>query len=209
MRLSFEELLWFVPAFVIAITVHEASHALAATLLGDATPRQQGRLTLNPLRHLDPLGTILLVMMGFGWGKPVLVNPHGFRLKPIVGMALVAAAGPASNLLMAALFALPLRLDLGSPDQVFPGGGIFLGAMIWINVILAVFNMIPLPPLDGFSVLMGVLPSPLARTLAPIAQYGPPLLLLLFFLPSVLHVDLVGPVITRPANMLFRFVLGA
>src|SRR5512146_879708 len=113
MGLNFDELILLFPAFIIAIAVHEASHAFSATLLGDPSPRAAGRLSLNPLRHLDPLGTILLLMAGFGWGKPVYVNPGAFKnVSPRTGMALTAVAGPASNLLTAALVGLFYRFYL-------------------------------------------------------------------------------------------------
>ncbi len=201
---SIDQLILWVPVFVIAITIHEASHALVATLLGDTTPRKQGRLTLNPLRHLDPLGSILLVLKGFGWGRPVLVNPTEFRGNPVTGMALVAAAGPLSNVLLAVLAAVPLRTQMDLSTQATD----FALTMVGVNATLAVFNMIPLPPLDGFSVLVRFLPIPLARSAMRLAQYGPGVLLALFFLPSLLHVDLIGPIINLPTTMLARLVLG-
>ncbi|MHB0868061.1 MAG: site-2 protease family protein [Chloroflexota bacterium] len=202
---SIDQLILWVPAFVIAITIHEASHALVATLLGDTTPRRQGRLTINPLSHLDPLGSILLLLKGFGWGRPVQVNPSEFRGNPLTGMALVAAAGPLSNVLLATLVAMPLRMEMELPGQ----GARFALTMVIINASLAVFNMIPLPPLDGFSVLVRILPVPMARSAMELARYGPGVLLALFFLPSLLHVDLIGPVINLPTMMLARLVLGA
>src|SRR5450756_123058 len=205
MNLSLDSLLLLVPAFVIAISMHEASHALAATLLGDPSPRLQGRLSLNPLRHLDPIGTLTLFLMGFGWGKPVIVNPHNFKVNPFAGMAITAFAGPLMNLLLAVLFALPFRLDMPLNSVMFD----LAGAIASINLLLAVFNLIPLPPLDGFSVLMGILPRPLAMKIAPIAQYGPGVLLAMFALGYVFKLNIIRSIITPPIRLLQPLIFGS
>lgn len=221
MGLNLSQLIYFAPAFVIAIAVHEASHALSATLLGDPSPKAAGRLSLNPLRHLDPLGTITLFLVGFGWGKPVYVNPSAFRISPRTGMALTAVAGPLSNIITATVFGLFYRFFL-YPSVVSglatnnPGAGgtimivlQLVSAIVYINVVLAVFNLIPLPPLDGFSVLMGVLPKQAALRIAPLAQYGPgALLLLFFFVPFVLKIDVIGRLIGPPIAIIFRTIIG-
>jgi Zn-dependent protease len=173
---------YFVVALLAALTVHEAAHALVANWLGDPTGRKLGRITLNPIAHLDPMGTMMIFMssllgVGIGWGKPVPVNPFNLRVGPKTGMALVAGAGPASNLLMAAVLALALQQDLGLPTWALR----LLVVTISVNVVLAVFNMIPLPPLDGFRVLTGILPNGPAYLLGRVEQYGPALLLLLVF----------------------------
>lgn len=205
MGFDLDQLLWLAPAFIIAIAVHEASHALVAHLLGDPGPRKDGRLTLNPARHLDPLGTIALLFVGFGWGKPVMVNPWYFKVGPITGMALTAFAGPLSNLVVGALFGLPIRLDMELPREVLRFA--YLAASI--NVLLAVFNMIPLPPLDGFSVLMGILPRRLGAVIAPMARYGPGVLLAVFALSYVFKIDVFGRVLGPPYRFLLPIVLGA
>jgi Zn-dependent protease len=196
-------------ALLIGITVHEFSHALAAFHLGDNTARRMGRLTLNPLAHLDPMGTLLLFIAGFGWGKPVPVNPYALR-QGRVGMALVAAAGPVSNIFAAFLFALPIRAGLlawHSPLAFNPflGGGILglasdvLGFIILFNLILAAFNLLPIFPLDGSKVLLGILPRDMARAFARLEAYGPVLLVLLILMDYITGAGilwrLMGPVI--------------
>ncbi len=221
MGLSLSQLIYFVPAFVIAIAVHEASHAFSATLLGDPSPKAAGRLSLNPLRHLDPLGTITLFLVGFGWGKPVYVNPSAFRISPRTGMALTAVAGPLSNIVTAIVFGLAYRFFLypsvvsglatnpTGPSEITLIGLQLVRAIAYINVVLAVFNLIPLPPLDGFSVLLGILPKQSALRIAPLARYGPgALLLLFFFVPFVLKIDVIGRLIGPPIALIFQAIVG-
>lgn len=197
---------------VIAFTVHELAHALAADYLGDSTPRRMGRISLNPLVHLDPLGSILLLVSGFGWAKPVLVNPLNMRGNPRTAMALVAVAGPLSNILMAVLGAIPLRLGLvgvESGNPILPDLGYLLFEFVWINVILAFFNLIPLAPLDGSKVLAGLLPAEMAYQLRPLDQYGPLILLALIFLPSFLPIpNAIALLIGGPAQSFTFFLLG-
>ena len=151
-------------AVVLGITIHEFSHALSAELLGDSTARYQGRLTLNPVAHFDPFGGIMILVssltgFGFGWGKPVPVNPYRLRFGPRVGMALTAFAGPFSNIVLATLFGAPLRLV----NAMSPRLSLVLMTVISVNVALAVFNLLPVPPLDGFSVLQGLFSTIRAR----------------------------------------------
>jgi Zn-dependent protease len=202
-----------VVALVAGISFHEFSHAFTADRLGDTTARAAGRVTLNPVRHLDPVGTVFLMIGGFGWGKPVPVNPWRLRKGPKNGRAIVAAAGPVSNLLLAVLASLPLHLglvDWRSPFLVpstvrfWDAGdylGLFIGSLIIFNVILAVFNLIPLAPLDGFAVAVGLLPHDLSLTVARLEPYGPGILMLLIVIPfvapgqiSILH-EFMSPVI--------------
>lgn len=152
---------------VVAFTIHELAHAVVADRLGDPTPRRMGRLTLNPVAHLHPIGSLMLLLVGFGWAKPVLVNPLNLRGDRHAAMALVAAAGPLSNVALALLAVLPLRL-------VAPGSvaGAFLAEFVFINLALAFFNIIPIPPLDGFKVLLGGLPPRAAEQLQPLEQFG-------------------------------------
>lgn len=179
---------------VIALSFHEFAHAFAAYRLGDTTAQRAGRLTLNPLAHLDPFGSLMMLLIGFGWAKPVPVNPYNLRGNKLRGLALTAGAGPLSNILQAFVFALPFRFglldfDLGainastaSTSQPLPSLELVLSLMVWINLLLAVFNMLPLGPLDGMKVLLGVLPEQLAFRLEPLAQYGSWLLMALMVL---------------------------
>lgn len=175
-------------ALLTAITIHEFSHSLLATVLGDATSRRLGRLSLNPIRHLDPSGTVMMLVVGFGWGKPVPVNHH--NLRGPVGITLVAAAGPLSNLALAFLVAIPIKLGLlgwsgatlGRANYVLTGGlreGLtdIAGMVIFFNVLLAIFNLIPLSPLDGSRVLGGLLPDSMAESYAKFERFGPLVLL--------------------------------
>lgn len=178
--LLFTDPLYFVTwtlAIIVGITVHEFSHAWAAAIQGDRTPEQTGRLSLNPLAHLDPLGTLMLLFIGFGYGKPVQFDPNQLRHRRF-GPALVGAAGPLSNLLMIVIFGLSLRLlvdqaGLTSTNLLIQ----FLVNLVQINVILMVFNLFPIPPLDGSKVLFAILPHSLYEFRLKLEQYGPFILL--------------------------------
>ncbi|MDH7576269.1 MAG: site-2 protease family protein [Bacillota bacterium] len=181
-ELNFTKVLLWLPAVIIALSFHEYAHGKTADWLGDPTPRYQGRLTLNPFQHIDPLGFLLLLFAGFGWAKPVQVNPLNFRGDRRKGMMLVALAGPLMNLLVA--FTGALIMSLALPDQmaitsVHPLVGILRGIMI-INVYLALFNLIPVPPLDGAKVLTGIFPS-YELISSRLEAYGPIILLILIF----------------------------
>lgn len=171
---------WVLPV-LLAITVHETAHGLIASYFGDKTAKMLGRLTLNPIKHIDPVGTILipglmLLMPGsfvFGWAKPVPVNARNLR-RPKQDMGLVAAAGPVSNLLMAIGWAIVIRFALlAGTDNWFSLPLLFMGvAGIYINTILMVLNLLPLPPLDGGRVLTGLLPGKSAMVFSRIEPYG-------------------------------------
>ena len=148
---------WIVAAAVIilvALPVHEMAHAAMAVQLGDPTPRMQGRYTFNPIAHIDPFGALLILLTGFGWAKPVQWNPNNIDVDVRLGTILVAAAGPVSNLLLAAVavYLAPAAAAIPILEQ-------FLGFFIWINVLLFVFNLIPVPPLDGSHILFALLPG--------------------------------------------------
>ena len=181
------------PAIIIALTVHEICHGYVAYKCGDPTARMTGRLSFNPLRHIDPTGFLLLLFFGFGYAKPVLINPRNFR-KPRRDTALVSLAGPLSNLLMAffavlifqlyyvfgipALLSLQTQFALNFTSVVYD----FLLAFCTINLGLFVFNMIPLPPLDGSKILLSILPQKVSYKVRRYEQYSQILLFVLLFL---------------------------
>lgn len=165
-------------AFGLAITFHEFMHAYVANALGDATGRLLGRMSLNPLVHLDPLGTLFLVLFRFGWGKPVPVNYSRLQGGRRGGMA-VAFAGPATNFVIAAVFAVPFRM--GVAGALGHNYELILSYVVYFNVLLGIFNLIPIPPLDGSKVLYGVVPPRLAWNWAQFETVGPFLLLLVLF----------------------------
>ena len=190
----------FVIAIVLGITVHEFMHAYTAHRLGDDTARLLGRLSLNPMAHLDPFGTLLLVLAGFGYGKPVPFNES--RLRSALGVTFVAVAGPLANLALAALFAIPLRF--GSAEVLGADYVRILGAVVLWNCVLAIFNLVPIPPLDGANVVYGLLPPRQQYSWRTYQQYGPFLLLFVLLLaPQVLSSLVFGP-----AQAIARFLVG-
>ncbi|HKZ69784.1 MAG TPA: site-2 protease family protein [Anaerolineales bacterium] len=198
---------------VIAITVHEFSHAYAADLLGDPTPRRDGRLTLNPMMHLDPIGSIIFVVSGFGWGRPVLTNPYNLRPPLRTSMAIVAAAGPFSNLILALLGAIPYRLgvgqflNIGEIPGIVPSVAGFLHLFISVNIGLMLFNLIPIAPLDGSKIAVGVLPREWAEPLARLEPYGP-IILLFLLMSGRFGFDIFGRLIGPAQGGLFSLITG-
>lgn len=170
-------------SLLIAITFHEFAHAFAANRLGDPTAARLGRLTLNPKAHLDPTGTIMLLVAGFGWGRPVPVDPRRLR-NGRRGMAVVSAAGPLANVALALGFALLFQLGI-----VTSGGGVFIESLkeldpvawatviatygVLLNLVLAAFNLLPISPLDGGGILLGIVPRPWLPAIARVQRYGP------------------------------------
>lgn len=197
-------LVWTI-AFLIALSVHEFSHALAGTLLGDTTAKRMGRLTLNPASHVDPMGLLAVLLIGFGWGKPVPYNPYNLHW-PKWGPTAVAAAGPASNLLLAILSALLLMVfgaQLG-PDNLLT---VFLIISLELNIALTVFNLIPLPPLDGSKALLSILAHPkYAATRTFIESKGPMLLLLLILLDSFAGLGLFSGMFSFVLSFITRII---
>lgn len=197
---------------IIALPVHELAHALVADAFGDPTPRLQGRITLNPLRHLDPMGSLLLLLAGFGWAKPVQVDAGLLRHRSPAALALVSAAGPLSNACLALLAAVPFRLGLVSLDYTvgdrFPTLGQFLLTFVLIDFVLMLFNLIPISPLDGEEVLSFFLPPAGQRALAVVRPYGMWILLLLILLGRFGRFDPLGTLIFDPALWLTRHAIG-
>jgi Zn-dependent protease len=194
---------------LVALPFHEFSHALAAYRLGDGTAKLLGRLTLNPLAHLEPIGAILILLVGFGWAKPTPYNPYNLR-GGHYGEAIVSVAGPLSNLVLAAAAALPFRYilatDMDVPFVVLE----ILHFFVYINVLLAIFNLIPLPPLDGSKVLYAILDRETAFRVRPVLeQYGPMILLALIFLPGFVGLPSpLGIVFEVVADPITSFLLG-
>jgi Zn-dependent protease len=201
-----------VPVFILAGTVHEYMHAWTAKKLGDYTATIEGRLTLNPLAHLDPFGLLLMVVAGFGWMKPVPVNSYNFK-DPIKGMALVAVAGPASNLVMAligaVIFNLLFNTDLlasaDSQSAIYTFVENFSRMFVWINIVLMVFNMIPFPPLDGSRIVRIFMPENIRYKWEELEKYSPFILLILFIIPPFSLVT--GTLITTVSEAIFNALI--
>lgn len=214
---AFTALIATLLALVLGVTIHEFSHALSADLLGDPTARYQGRLTLNPIAHFDPIGGLMMLVsaisgFGFGWGKPVPVNPVNLRFGPRVGMALTAVAGPFSNVVLATLVAAPLRIVSPLPSGLYR----VLLTIVSTNIALAVFNLLPIAPLDGFSVLRGVFSTIRTRWayeavgfMDRLVNIGPMIFILLIFVDQVLPGrGIIWTVLSPFYNGLMRLVLG-
>jgi Zn-dependent protease len=193
--------------FLTSMPFHEWAHAWTAFQLGDDTAARRGRLTINPLAHLDPIGTLSLLLFGFGWGKPVPVNPYRLRGNRRRSQALVSVAGPLSNLVLAMLAAIPFRLGwtslYGASSAISLQG--ILTQFISINLALMLFNLIPFPPLDGSRVLAWVLPNQWAAQLEQLERFGGPGLMLVLYLLSRLGV--LGLIMNPLMNFMFRALL--
>ncbi len=194
-------LVLLIPVILFALTIHELAHGWVAYRLGDPTAKYAGRLTLNPISHLDPIGTLMLFLVHFGWAKPVPVDPSYFK-DPKRGMLLVALAGPAANMVLAFLSGLVIRYMNANPGPFITGAlGPSFVTMIFlslqINLALAIFNLLPIPPLDGSKVLYGLLPSEYNHIIYNLERYGPGVLFGLVFLGMVTGVSilwgLIGP----------------
>ena len=199
-----QQLIILAPPFLFALTFHELAHGYVAFTLGDPTAKNEGRLTMNPIKHLDPLGVIAFFIMKIGWAKPVPVNPSYFK-NPQKGMLLVAIAGPAANVVIAiasAILVKSLVMMPFIPMFILKPVVSMLVASVWINIMLAVFNCLPIPPLDGSKVLMGVLPPDMARSYARMEPYGFILLLVLFYM------GIIGKVIMPTINFANALLLG-
>lgn len=217
------QVVYLLIALLVGLTFHEASHALMASILGDPTPRKAGRLSLNPLAHLDPYGSLMILLVGLGWGKPVQIDAEKLKPGPKVGMALVAIAGPISNLLLAAVLAIPLRLHLVSllPQKIF---GFDLGEfgyqafyfsigqlllfVVWLSLALAIFNLIPLTPLDGSRLWQIVLPTKWYFQFARFEYVGLFLVLGLIISDRFLGTNVLARVLFPPIGYLWQLLVG-
>ncbi|MDO8507515.1 MAG: site-2 protease family protein [bacterium] len=166
--------LTWVLALLLAITVHECMHAWTANYLGDPTAKHMGRISLNPIRHLDPIGTVAILLIGIGWGKPVQINERNFK-NPRLGSAIVSLAGPLSNLGIVVIFLVLIKIGLITSTVLLP----IFATIVLVNIILMVFNLLPIPPLDGSKVLYYFLPR--SVDIVKLEMYGPFIILLLFF----------------------------
>lgn len=190
-----------------AFAYHEFAHAIVADYLGDPTPRSYGRITWNPIAHIDRVGFILLALIGFGFATTP-VNPSLMRGNPRYSHAIVSVAGPIANLIMAVLFAVVYRI---MPVEVFTSAAWFeqfLRIGVWLNLLLFAFNLMPVPPLDGFTILLGILPADLAYRLMPLRQYGMIIFLGVFFLLPVLGFNIFGIVLNEIFRVMLPFLLG-
>ena len=198
---------------LIAFTFHEYAHAWMADRMGDDTPRLYGRLTLNPLAHLDLLGSLMLITVGFGWAKPVPVDQRKLRNYSPSAMMLVALSGPLANFFLAIIASFPLRFNWVVPTAAkisfFPTPFDFLFDFLFINLGLMLFNLIPLPPLDGEEVLDYFLPPDLATKWARIKPYGPYILMALFLLGPMIGFDLISMVLRPLMIGIGRVLLGS
>lgn len=202
------QLIILAPPLLLALTVHEFAHGYVAYRLGDPTAKDLGRLTLNPLKHLDPLGTLAFFIIKIGWAKPVPVNPTYFR-NPRKDMLWVALAGPAVNLVLAIVSALATKvvwfIAANIPysqlaEAILVPLNQVLIASVWINLVLCIFNFLPIPPLDGSKILAGILPPDMARSYASVERYGFIIILVLAF--SGLLSKMIMPVISFARNIL-------
>ena len=201
-----------------AFSVHEFAHAWTADHFGDNTPRFNGRLTLNPLAHLDVMGSLLLLVAGFGWAKPVPVNSYVLQRRSPAALMWVSLAGPLSNFFMALVAAIPFRLNLVTANQAIndayygtqflPTLPQFLWEFITINLILMLFNLIPLAPLDGEKILDFVLPPNFRNFFDSIRPYSPFILLVLLFGLPLIGIDVIGTILRPPLTFLTRLLTG-
>lgn len=191
------------PGLVIALVIHEYAHAKVADVMGDFTPRMTGRLTLNPMAHIDPIGLIMLLVVRFGWAKPVMINARNFR-NWRQGELLVAVAGPVANLIVAfiSLLAMAVLFKLGMFSE---GVRLVLSMMVLFNINFAIFNMLPLPPLDGSKVLMVLLPGRLAYKLMSLERYS---FIILIFLMMTPFLTMILIPLQRLVLSVFNLIIG-
>jgi len=206
---NFTTIILLAPGILAALTVHEFSHGWMAYRLGDSTAKDAGRLTLNPIAHLDPIGTIMLFIFYFGWAKPVPVNPYNLRGDIRKGMIYVSLAGPGSNIIFAAVlgFVMKVLLSIG----IIAIGGFFfsmLSLAVFINLMLAFFNLIPIPPLDGSKIVEGLLPIRYLQAWANFERVGFIVLIGLILIGRFLHIPIFGSTIFPLAKGFYRLFTG-
>ena len=197
--MNIQTLLLLAPPILLALTFHEFAHAFVANMYGDDTAKQSGRLTLNPLRHLDPLGTIMIFLVHFGWAKPVPVNPHRLN-NPKKDMLWISAAGPLANMALALVSGILLRLifaTAGAPHQHSMTGvlAFMLIMSLKINLALAIFNVLPIAPLDGTKILFGLMPYKHENKVYFLERYGPFFLIGLIVLGQFTGFSILGQLI--------------
>jgi len=200
-----EILLGRVIGLVIGFTLHEWAHAYTAYRLGDATAYRQGRLTLDPRAHIEPLGIFLALIAGFGWARPVPINPRAFYPNETRGLVIVSLAGPLMNLLIAAVFGALVRLMVGA-DMMVDFVYTVLTTIVIFNIVLFLFNLIPLAPLDGYKIAVGVLPRQQSNTLARYERETTLALMLIIMLGAITNgrIDPLGTLLGPPIRFLFR-----
>jgi len=199
-------------ALIISLTFHEYSHAWMAVKFGDETPRWAGRLTLKPLNHLDPIVSLTLLLVGFGWAKPVPVNPYTLKRKHPAALMAVALSGPLSNFILAVVTAIPLRFALvqpiGTTSSLLPSLFEFLLYFMYINLGLMLFNLIPIPPLDGEEVLAFLLPAKAAMTYEKLRPYGSFILLGFILIGQFSGFNIINQILQPIMTGIAKFLLG-
>jgi len=197
---------------LIAFTIHELAHAVVADRFGDDTPRMHGRLTLNPIAHLDVMGSLMLIVAGFGWAKPVPINPYALQRRSPAAVMWVSLAGPASNFLLAILAAVPWRLGVlslsNSSNPVIAFIPNFLFEFMLINLTLMLFNLIPIAPLDGDKIADYFFPPSWSRVMDRIRPYGPLILLAMVLVLPTLGINVLGAIMGPPLQALLRLLIG-
>ncbi len=202
------------PILFMTLTIHEFSHGMVAYLLGDDTAKRMGRLTLNPISHIDPFGLIMLFLVHIGWAKPVPINPYNFRDQKR-DMALSAAAGPASNFVVAILFSIFFRLVSGGNPHLLMYGNPTMQIILYIlfytiliNLALGIFNLIPIPPMDGSKILGGFLSDEAYYKYTLQEKRGAQILMIIFLVSYIFRLNLIGMLITPPLNFFLKILIG-
>lgn len=217
------QIIYVLIAVLFSLTIHEASHALVATLLGDPSSKDAGRLSLNPFAHLNRYSILLMLLIGFSVAKPVRIDATKLKPSPKIGMALVAVAGPLSNVILAIIFAMPLRFHLVSlynnirvPLDVLPFGlsPVYMGFgtlvlwLVWINIGLAVFNLIPIPPLDGSRMWQMFLPNAVYYKMMSYEIIGIPILFGLILSDVFFGTRIISSALSTPLEFVWRLLVG-